>query len=273
MNEITDWDDAYANGKYIAGAADYPIMWEADAARFRADHVRKVLNLAYGDHPRQMLDLFHPNDQPVGLAVFVHGGYWMNFDKSFWSHLAQGALAHGWAVAVPSYRLAPLAEVDQITIDIANAIAFAAEKVAGPIRVAGHSAGGHLVSRMGCKDTPLIYGAAARIQRIISISGLHDLRPLLKTALNETLGLTDETARAESPVLLEPSAGIKLTACVGQNERPEFLRQSEIIVDKWRDSGICAELVVEPRKHHFDVIEGLADPSAPLAIAFAGPEG
>ena len=24
---ITDWDDAYANGAYISGAADYPPKW------------------------------------------------------------------------------------------------------------------------------------------------------------------------------------------------------------------------------------------------------
>src|SRR3546814_5563195 len=48
---------------------------------------------------------------PAGLAVFVHGGYWMAFDKSSWSHLAAGAVARGWAVALPSYTLCPEARI------------------------------------------------------------------------------------------------------------------------------------------------------------------
>lgn len=42
-------DDAYANGAYIAGAADYPPRWQTQAAAFRAglgDRAR--LDLRYG---------------------------------------------------------------------------------------------------------------------------------------------------------------------------------------------------------------------------------
>jgi arylformamidase len=48
-----------------------------------------------------------PKCKSKGLVVFVHGGYWKAFDKSVWSHLASGPLAHGYAVAVPSYTLCP----------------------------------------------------------------------------------------------------------------------------------------------------------------------
>lgn len=264
-----DWDDAYANRPHIPGAADYPPRWAADAAAWRAAAPGAELGLAYGAHPREALDVFQPDGPSRGLAVFVHGGYWMDFDRSFWSHLAAGALGHGWTVALPSYVLAPEARIAAITGQIARAIEFAAARTTGPIRLAGHSAGGHLVSRMACADAALDPATAARIEHIVSISGLHDLRPVLRTKMNDTLRLTEGEAEAESPALLTPRPGTRITAWVGSAERPEFLRQSELLVAPWRPAGAEVRHVVDPGRHHFDVIDGLADPASPLAREFA----
>jgi arylformamidase len=116
---MAELDDAYANAAYIPGAADYPPKWERAAAacakgcwsRGLAD-----LDLSYGDSPRQRLRSVPSGGlRPKGLLVFVHGGYWLRFDKSIWSHLAAGALAQGWAVAMPSYDLCPAVRIADIT--------------------------------------------------------------------------------------------------------------------------------------------------------------
>ena len=86
--QITDWDDAYANAAHIPGGHRWPDAWIEPAARYRADS-RCELDIAYGDHGRQVYDLFLPDADPAGLLVFVHGGYWLDFDKSYWSHLAR----------------------------------------------------------------------------------------------------------------------------------------------------------------------------------------
>jgi arylformamidase len=231
-----DWDDAYTNGAYIAGAAEYPARWQAAADDFRrrmAVAGRSRLDVAYGEGPRHVLDLFFPVGAPQGLVVFVHGGYWLRFDKSSWSHLAEGAIAAGWAVAMPSYPLAPDAKVPEISAAVARAIAFAAAQVPGPMRLAGHSAGGHLVSRMACLDGPLPSVLQKRIAKVVSISGLHDLRPLLKTKMAEQLFKTQADAEGESPALLKPMDGLDITCWVGANERPEFLRQSQLLSNIW----------------------------------------
>jgi arylformamidase len=148
---ITDYDDAYANGAHIAGAADYPPRWAELAESFR-DNLKSVgrarLDLAYGPASRNRFDLFLPEGKSKGLAVFVHGGYWKAFDKSVWSHLASGPLAHGYAVAMPSYTLCPDNSISGIAREIAAAIGAAAKELSGPIRLTGHSAGGQLVTRM-----------------------------------------------------------------------------------------------------------------------------
>lgn len=125
-----DMADAYQNGAYIPGAEGFPPRWTAQARAFR-DEAQGALDLAYGDHPRARFDLFRPRGAARGLAVFVHGGYWMDFDKSSWSHLAAGAVARGWAVALPSYPLAPEVRLHEITRQVAAAISRAATLVDG----------------------------------------------------------------------------------------------------------------------------------------------
>lgn len=264
----TDWDDAYANAAYIDGAESYPPRWARDATHFRNSHPPRTI--PYGPHPREMLDLFHPGTASRGLMVFVHGGYWKAFDKDSWSHLATGALANGYAVAIPSYVLAPEAHIHEITRQIGSAITRAAGETDGPILLTGHSAGGHLVARMGCADAPLAPAVAARITRITPISGLVDLRPLLKTNMRSELRLDDAEARTESPALLDPRKGFSLTAWVGAAERPEFLRQNSLLSNIWTGMGVDADTVIAPGKHHFNVIDDLADASSALCRAVLG---
>ena len=265
---ITDWDDAYANGAYIEGAQDFPPRWAEWAQQMRAALTRAgraELDMPYGAGSRQKLDLFRPEGEAKGLFLFVHGGYWKSFDKSAWSHLAGGALARGWAVAMPEYTLAPQARIREITAEISRALAFAAARVAGPVHLAGHSAGGHLVARQACGDLALPAELRARIARVVSISGLHDLRPLLRTSMNDALRLDAAEAQAESPALLYPTPGAQFVAWVGAAERPEFLRQTDLLANIWTGLGADIRAVHVAGRHHFDVIDDLTDPDSELA--------
>lgn len=265
MNAVTgiDWEDAFANAAHIPGGDGYPDRWQSAAAAFREVALGQT-DIAYGAGSRTKLDLFLPDRTPRGLVVFVHGGFWLAFDKSFWSHLAAGPLAHGWAVALPSYTLAPDARISQITAQVGKAIAHAAGLVDGPIRLSGHSAGGHLAARMVCDDSPLPASIAGRVERVVPISGLHDLRPLQFHSMNQTLGLNPAEAALESPVLHRPGSEMAITAWVGAAERPEFLRQSALLAEAWQ-----IPLVADPGRHHFGVIEGLVDPDHPLSRCLA----
>lgn len=130
-----DYGDAYSNAAYIKDAETYQPRWEQAAQDWRTVENaagRARLNLPYGKHSREVFDLFYPSGRPEGLMIFVHGGYWMTFDNKSWSHLAAGATARGWAVAMPSYTLAPEARISVITHQIARAIETAAKAIPGP---------------------------------------------------------------------------------------------------------------------------------------------
>lgn len=270
---IEDWDDAYSNAAHIPGASGYPPRWAAQADAFRqslATAGRAAIDLAYGPAARERLDLFQPEGPARGLAVFLHSGYWMAFDKSSWSHLAAGAAARGWAVALPSYSLCPEVRIAEITRQAGRAVAAAAEQVAGPIVLAGHSAGGQLVTRLACANGPLPTVLQARLARVLSISGLHDLRPLLRTRMNDTLRLDGIETAAESAALQTPIDGVSVRCWVGADERPEFRRQNALLANIWTGLGGRVSATEAPGRHHFDVLEDLTDPGSALTEAWVG---
>lgn len=270
---IEDWSDAYTNGAHIAGGDRWPAAWIEPAQAFRlalSATGRARLDLAYGEGERHRFDLFLPEGRPKGLVVFVHGGYWMAFDKSTWSQFAAGPVSRGYAVAIPSYTLCPENRIAGITAEIGAAITTAAAEIDGPILLTGHSAGGHLVSRMACETSPLSPAVRARIRHVVSISGVHDLRPLMRTAMNATLSIDEAEAQAESPALLRPMADARITCWVGGAERAEFRRQNALLANIWTGLGATTAAVEEPDRHHFDIIDGLTNPAHPLTRTLLG---
>jgi arylformamidase len=253
-----DPDRDYMNGAFIPGAADYPPRWAASAAAFRAT-ARAELDLPYGPAERQRLDIFLPEGPPRGVVVFVHGGYWHLFDKSLWSHLSAGPLSRGFAVALPGYTLAPAARIAVITAEIAEACRLIAARIPGPLVVTGHSAGGHLAARMGCADLAL------PVARVVPISPLTELGPLMATAMNATLRIDAAEAASESPARLALRPGTTAHVWVGAAERPAFLWHARTLAEEWR-----CPWTATPDRHHFDVIEGLADPESPLCKVITG---
>jgi poly(3-hydroxybutyrate) depolymerase len=270
FRHIEDWDAAYANTVNIPGGEAYPDRWEKDAASFRQlleREGRAELAIPYGKGERNRFDLFRPVGSPKGLVVFIHGGYWMRFDESSWSHLAAGPLDAGFAVAVPAYTLCPENRISGITREIGAAIEAAAALVAGPLHLTGHSAGGHLAARMVSATSPLSGAVRSRIGNVVSISGLHDLRPMMATAMNATLRLDEEEALAESPALLRPLPGTRIVCWAGAGERAEFLRQNALLANVWAGLGAATASVEEPDRHHYNVIAGLEDAAHPLTRA------
>lgn len=280
---IKDWTQAFENQAHIPNGQAWLDDLPKSALYFRqtlSSSKFTKLDVSYGDHSRQAYDLFFPDSTtpPSGIAIFIHGGYWMATSKDDYSHLAAGLLKKGMMVALPSYRLCPEVKLGDITRDVTAAINHIIEKIDDldpdlPILLMGHSAGGHLTARMLCDDTAIKPEYLPRIKGGIAISGLFDLRPFLKADHNQTLGLDDQQVKDESPIYHAPFETIaghcpQLHLWVGAAERPEFIRQSTLMSAIWAGLGHQTSMTIEPDCHHFSVIDGLADPDHPL-VGFA----
>lgn len=266
---ITDWDDAYANAAHIPDADSIVAGWSARTEAFLEEHRPEVLS--YGPEPRQFVDLYRPRGMSRGLVVFVHGGYWQMLSGGDFAFLAEGALARGYAVAMPTYTLAPAARISAITGEIRESLLLAITQVEGPVYLAGHSAGGHLVTRMMCSGM-LPEPVLGRVRHVLSISGVHDLRALRRTKMNDVLRLDAAEAATESPALLHPVEGVRVTCAVGADERPEFLRQTDLLANIWRGLGCDTRALQVPGRHHFDILDALSAKDGLLTQVFLDQE-
>lgn len=271
MSDAIDYEAEYDNR---ARVPEHPAIFEAwvrDAAAFRSAH--PPLEIAYGAGERQRLDLFRPREDRARAAVmFIHGGYWQALDRSFFSHLAAGLVAHGVQVAIPSYTLCPQARIEDIVEEM-RAAAREMARFDRPLVVAGHSAGGHLAACLLATHWRAIDKAlpAALVPAAYSLSGLFDLEPLVATKVNHKLGMDRAEARRASPLLWEPEAGVDLVldAVVGGAESGEYHRQSRAIVETWGAKGVATRFEAVPGKNHFTVIAPLADPGSAMVARLA----
>lgn len=227
------------------------------------------LNIPYGPGVTSTLDLFLPEgvDRPP-LLVFIHGGYWRALDKAIFSFIADTYVAHGVAVAIPNYALAPSVTVGTILDEVCEAVdwlrgagAAAYAYDSDRIVLSGHSAGGHMASFACMRERwP---GPAEALRGCVSISGVFDLRPLVHTTINHDLGLSAEDALALS-VAPERIHAAPLLVAVGALETDGFRWQTDDFVQRCRSVGLAAEGMHVAGRNHFDVLNDFADPGHDL---------
>ena len=267
-------DREYNNSGKVPNAAQYLARYPGESA-----HVREMLparlDLRYGPHPGEALDVFLPEGGgPWPVHVFVHGGYWRSLGKADFSFVARGLQPAGVLVAVIDYALIPTVDMDELVRQVRASVAWLhrnAGALGGDpdrITVSGHSAGGHLVAMLMSTDWTRFAGLPADVVKAgCGISGLYDLEPIRLSYLNETLGLTMETARRNSPVHLVPASAGPLLLPVGALEGDEYHRQTDSLAAAWRRRGLHVEVMDMAGHDHFSIITELADPGTALSRA------
>lgn len=236
-----------------------PTWWKRAAAT--RQHFACMGDIKYGAHPREVLDLFRaPNAR--GTLVYIHGGYWRSFSKLETSWVADAFLEQGYSVALINYPLCPDVSLAHIRTSVISAFAYLHRNVLSQnekhrIVVTGHSAGGHLAALHLATDWQEHTLPKHPITGVISLSGVFDVTPLLKTSVNTELRLTEKTAAPLNLISTRPIANAKLALAVGALESDEFHRQSSDLAKSW--SHLAPELIDVPEKNHYTIVESLAD--------------
>jgi arylformamidase len=256
-------DAAYNNTRAVPERTAIYADWATRSAAVRREHARH-LDLAYGESPRERLDLFLAANPKGPTLAFIHGGYWQMNDKEQFAFLAEGPLARGVNLAVIEYTLAPAARLDRIVAEIRRSAQWLADHLgnygADPRRLymSGHSAGGQLTAMT--MTLPVVRGGLA-------ISGIYDLEPIRLNYLNEKLGLDAAEAGRNSPLLNLPATSRDLIIAYGSDELPELCRQSIDYGRAWTGRGLPGHVLPVEGANHFTVLEALADPKGDLTEA------
>lgn len=254
-------DAAYDNNAAVPDSAARAASRNAASAVYRATHPR-ALDIPYGTTPRAAFDLYPAKDPAAPCLVFIHGGYWQRNSRDLFACFAEGPAAAGWSVAMPGHTLAPEASLTTIVTEIGRALDWlgkhgARHGIAGPLILAGWSAGAHLAA-MQLPHPAVAAGLA--------ISGVYELGPIRDTGLNAALKLTDAEVAGLSPLRL-PVTAKPLAIAYGTAERPALVHDARELHARRSADHAPGPLIPVAGADHFSILDELRRPGGVLVRA------
>jgi acetyl esterase/lipase len=234
-------------------------------------------DLTYGDHPRHRLDV-HTADLPAAAApvfLFVHGGGFVGGDKHLpgtprYDLVGGWAVRHGWTGVTMTHRLAPEHQWPAGAQDVAAAVAWIRDNIAGyggdpgQIVVAGNSAGAvHVASFVAGQGGGSLEGVAGAVL----VSGIYDLDPASRGQLEHVYyGSTPAEAASSLPGLLE--SPVPILFCVAERDPVNFQAQAAGAVQAWQAKhGTVPDLVWVDGHNHMSAIASLGIDEPALGVA------
>uniref|UniRef100_A0A8B9JIE3 Arylformamidase n=1 Tax=Astyanax mexicanus TaxID=7994 RepID=A0A8B9JIE3_ASTMX len=252
-------------------AADDVIKAHVAALKSGTEKARAVsqtlLDVPYGDGEGEKLDVYVPNisSPDVPLVIYLHGGYWQFLSKEESGFMAVPLVQKGVVVVAVGYSIAPKGNMDLMVAQVRRSVVSVIQQYShiNGLYLCGHSAGAHLAAMVLSTDWA-DFGVTPPIKGAFLVSGIYDLLPILSTYVNEPLKMTEEVALRNSPSRLVPqltasSSACELVVAVGQNDSPEFRKQSEDYFKSLETAGLKVAFEDVPNTDHFNIIEQLVD--------------
>lgn len=153
----------------------------------------RTADVAYGDGPRQKLDIYRPaQPAPTGgwpVVVFFYGGSWNSGARSDYAFVGEALAARGILTLVADYRLYPEVRYPDFLRDSAAALAWGLEHASplggNPRRVfvMGHSAGAYNAAMLALdarwlQGNPAGAHQPAELAGFIGLAGPYDFLPM-----------------------------------------------------------------------------------------------
>jgi len=245
-----------------------------------------LLNVKYGNHPRQVMDLHLPalRDSTTPILIVIHGGAWIEGKKED-MNVFVNSLKTQWkncAIANMNYRYASLKgsiHHDQMMNDIHSAFMLLKEKkgqfgISSKYAICGASAGGHLAMIYAYTRNPEI----KCIGNVFGPSNIRDwdwyssfnvfLNRKIGDVLTEYVGKPWDTVayREVSPFWKIDSNSSPTITFHGSLDPIVPAYQSRYLHGKLQTLGVKNELHEYPAFHGFD--QGQTDDAMRKMIAF-----
>lgn len=148
--------------------------------------ITESLNLSYGKHERQVLDVVSSQSCRSGpVIVFFHGGSWRWGQKDYHREIGKQFARKGIVFVTANYRLYPEVRFPAFPEDVALATAWVRKKVQAyggngkNIFLMGHSAGAHAACLVGLDPVYLKAhgGGLDWLRGVVSMSAPYEFDP------------------------------------------------------------------------------------------------
>ena len=217
-------------------------------------------DLIYGISIDETLDLCLAEVDDSPLVIFIHGGYWQLLSKNDCLFPAKDFFDEGISYCSIDYTLAPHANIDEMIEQCIRAVQWLYQSAIKygydekKFFLIGSSAGAHLAAMTMLTDWENYDLPDDIIKGCTLLSGVYDIRPIVKTYINEPLNLDMQTASMLSPLFKVRSHTANLIISWGENETNEFKRQSIEFDKKWKACGNTSHLLEVKGNNHFDIV-------------------
>jgi arylformamidase len=240
----------------------------SEALRARRPH---VLGLAYGSREREFVDVFPADAPDAPVLVYFHGGYWRTGSARENNFIAEPFVTAGACVAVVNYDLCPTVPIATVVAQARTAIRWVHDHASehggdgSRLYLLGHSAGAHLVAMALADDTGMVPFDA--IMGAGGVSGIYDLDPVIRAAVNAEIGLTPDEVAPFSPLAHPPRAPVPLIVAVGLAESDEWVRQSQLYAACAEAAGCPVGRIDLPGADHYRPLFDMLEADDPLRAA------
>lgn len=226
--------------------------------------------LAYGDDPRQKLDLYAPAEakRPLPVVLFIYGGSWNSGDRGSYAFVGRALAAQGFLTAVMDYRVVPQVRFPGFVEDAALATAWLRREVASRggdpdrIFVMGHSAGAYIAAMVAVDPAwTTAAGLQGRVYRgLVGLSGPYDFLPLDVNASVQAFGQAPDLPRTQ-PVNVVTRGAPPAFLGHGLSDTTVRPRNSERLAAALRAKGSPVTLKLYEGMSH---VGGIVDISRPF---------
>ncbi|AUO21044.1 alpha/beta hydrolase [Pseudomonas sp. NC02] len=235
----------------------------------------KTSAIAYGDDPRQKLDIYRPvtalPDAPV--VVFFYGGSWNSGSRDDYGFVGEALASRGIVVVIADYRLYPQVRYPLFLQDGAQAVAWAyqhsAEYGGDPrkLYVMGHSSGAYNAAMLAL-DPQWLAGVGLSpsvFKGWIGLAGPYDFLPIENRDVRPVFFYPDSPPDSQPINHVSQSAPPSLLIASVDDNLVNPKRNTGGLAKKLRAAGVPVEEFYFTRTSHATLVASMSRPLRWLA--------
>lgn len=225
--------------------------------------------IAYGDHPRQKLDVYAPEKRGSGapVVVVIYGGSWNSGNKSDYAFLGKALSSRGFVAVIADYRLVPEIRFPAFLDDTASAIAWARSHAVPfggdpeKLYLLGHSAGAYNAVMVALDGRYLRAAGAdpSQLRGVIGLAGPYDFLPLAVDSTKEAFGKTPDLNTTQPINFVSRSAPPMLLA-TGDGDTTVYPRNTVSLAEKLKAAGASVAVRRYASIGHIGILLALSRP-------------
>lgn len=239
------------------------------------DTFQRTAGIAYGEDPRQKLDVYVPRQPLEGapVVVFFYGGSWNSGDRGDYAFVGEALASRGIVAVLADYRLYPQVRYPLFLEDSARAVAWTRTHIrefsGNPQRLflMGHSSGAYNAAMLALD--PALLGAVGMSSKDLSgwigLAGPYDFLPIKNPQVRPVFFWPDSPPQSQPINHVRQGEPPALLIAATRDNLVNPTRNTAGLARKLREVGVPVQDLYYSRPSHVTLVASLSRPLRRLA--------